>query len=133
MSSTLPDLIVTALPAQPARIVLPVVDAGGVLTAFGQPSSGVLVLNPDQSFTYTPATNFLGSDEFTYSALNADGDVDGRIVVQVHVANADPIAEPSRMARRGAPSGSATQLMKMGTVSILSIPPTSSCNGWTKP
>jgi VCBS repeat-containing protein len=32
------------------------------------PSHGTLTLNPDGSFTYTPATNYTGSDSFTYQA-----------------------------------------------------------------
>jgi VCBS repeat-containing protein len=32
------------------------------------PSHGTLTLNPDGSFTYTPATNHTGSDAFTYQA-----------------------------------------------------------------
>jgi VCBS repeat-containing protein len=32
------------------------------------PSHGTLTLNPDGSFTYTPATNHTGSDSFTYQA-----------------------------------------------------------------
>jgi VCBS repeat-containing protein len=32
------------------------------------PSRGTLILNPDGSFTYTPATNHSGSDSFTYQA-----------------------------------------------------------------
>jgi VCBS repeat-containing protein len=37
------------------------------------PSHGTLTLNPDGSFTYTPAANFNGSDTFTYRA--GDGTV----------------------------------------------------------
>jgi VCBS repeat-containing protein len=32
------------------------------------PSHGTLTLNPDGSFTYTPAANFVGTDTFTYAA-----------------------------------------------------------------
>jgi hypothetical protein len=35
------------------------------------PTHGHVVLNPDGSFTYTPATNFTGVDSFSY--LNSDG------------------------------------------------------------
>lgn len=33
-----------------------------------KPSHGQLILNPDGSFTYTPATNYVGADSFTYQA-----------------------------------------------------------------
>ena len=32
------------------------------------PASGTVALNPDGSFTYTPAANFNGIDSFTYTA-----------------------------------------------------------------
>jgi VCBS repeat-containing protein len=43
---------------------------GDALTAglTTDPSHGILTLNADGSFTYTPATGFTGSDAFTYSA-----------------------------------------------------------------
>jgi VCBS repeat-containing protein len=36
------------------------------------PSHGTLTLNPDGSFTYTPATNHTGSDSFTYQASDGN-------------------------------------------------------------
>jgi VCBS repeat-containing protein len=36
-------------------------------------SHGSLILNTDGSFTYTPATNYFGSDRFTYKPRNASG------------------------------------------------------------
>ena len=38
-----------------------------------QASSGVVVLSPDGSFTYTPDANFNGSDSFTYTAFDGIG------------------------------------------------------------
>ena len=45
---------------------------GGPLTAvhLADPSHGALVLNPDGSFTYTPAAGFSGVDSFTYRAFD---------------------------------------------------------------
>ena len=37
------------------------------------PSNGALVLNPDGSFTYTPAPGYLGTDTFTYLVDNGRG------------------------------------------------------------
>jgi hypothetical protein len=37
------------------------------------PTHGVLVLQPDGSFTYTPAPGFTGTDTFTYVATDAGG------------------------------------------------------------
>ena len=43
---------------------------GDTLTAalVGAPQHGTLTLNPNGSFTYTPASNFTGTDTFTYRA-----------------------------------------------------------------
>ncbi|WP_186327885.1 InlB B-repeat-containing protein [Paenibacillus xylanexedens] len=37
------------------------------------PMNGTLVMNPNGAFTYTPNTNYVGSDSFTYSANNQWG------------------------------------------------------------
>jgi len=60
---------------------------GGILTAVldAGPSNGSLDLNSNGSFTYTPDTDFAGSDSFTYHA--SDGQTDsGVAVVTVTVA-----------------------------------------------
>src|SRR5207253_3939863 len=43
---------------------------GDALTAVlvGGPAHGALTLNPNGSFTYTPAANYNGPDSFTYKA-----------------------------------------------------------------
>ncbi|MGH9311064.1 MAG: Ig-like domain-containing protein [Vicinamibacterales bacterium] len=47
-------------------------DGGGTLQAYLEsgPAHGTLVLNADGSFVYTPASNFSGSDSFTYVATD---------------------------------------------------------------
>jgi VCBS repeat-containing protein len=37
------------------------------------PAHGTLTLNPNGSFTYTPAANYNGTDSFTYKAVDGDG------------------------------------------------------------
>ena len=37
------------------------------------PSNGLVVVNPDNSITYTPNTGFLGSDSFTYGIVDGHG------------------------------------------------------------
>jgi len=57
------------------------------------PSSGVLALNADGSFTYTPSANFNGSDSFTYRAN--DGTTDSNIAtvtITVNSVNDEPVA-----------------------------------------
>ncbi len=57
------------------------------------PSNGSVLLNSDGSFTYTPNTNFNGSDSFTYKAN--DGTVDSNTVIvsiTVNPVNNAPVA-----------------------------------------
>jgi VCBS repeat-containing protein len=61
---------------------------GDVLSAWlvANVSHGSLSLKPDGSFTYTPNTNFCGSDTFTY--LEDDGQIAGNIAtVTINVVN----------------------------------------------
>ncbi|MCX2931859.1 Ig-like domain-containing protein [Mycobacterium sp. CVI_P3] len=48
---------------------------GDVLTAAVDtaPGHGALILNPDGSFTYTPAENFYGADGFSYTVTDDEG------------------------------------------------------------
>ena len=50
-------------------------NGGGAMTAaiVGGVASGVLGLNADGSFTYTPNAGFSGNDSFTYRAMNGTG------------------------------------------------------------
>jgi VCBS repeat-containing protein len=57
------------------------------------PSHGTLTLNPDGSFTYTPATNHTGSDSFTYQA--SDGTLASElatVILTVTAVNDTPTA-----------------------------------------
>ncbi|MBU3003891.1 retention module-containing protein, partial [Paraglaciecola arctica] len=58
------------------------------VTAFDAVSTngGTVNVNPDGSFSYTPANNFVGADTFTYTITDADGDTD-TATVTVNVAN----------------------------------------------
>ena len=58
------------------------------------PAHGSLTLNPDGSFTYTPAANYNGPDSFTYKAN--DGQADSNIAtvsIAVGAANDAPVAQ----------------------------------------
>jgi hypothetical protein len=49
------------------------------------PSHGSLTLNADGSFRYTPASNFVGADSFTYQAKGSDGTLSAVAVVSLRV------------------------------------------------
>jgi serine protease len=51
-----------------------------------QGSNGSVVVNPDETVTYTPHTNFNGGDSFTYTASDGNGGMD-QATVQVNVAS----------------------------------------------
>jgi hypothetical protein len=58
---------------------------------------GAVDMNEDGSFTYTPATNFVGNDSFTYtvSDINGDYDYDGTVNVTVTATPPPPPPPPS--------------------------------------
>ncbi|MCR9296292.1 MAG: Ig-like domain-containing protein, partial [bacterium] len=58
---------------------------GAALTSVsvGQPTSGSVVLNADQTLTYTPNTGFSGTDSFTYQI--SDGDKTDQATVTITV------------------------------------------------
>ncbi|MES2793740.1 MAG: tandem-95 repeat protein [Planctomycetota bacterium] len=49
------------------------------------PTNGMVVLNPDGSFTYTPNANFWGTDSFTYQAN--DGDLNSNVATVTITVN----------------------------------------------
>jgi VCBS repeat-containing protein len=51
-----------------------------------QPAHGTVAVQPDGSYTYTPATGFSGTDTFTYTVT--DGSGSDTVTVTVHVAPA---------------------------------------------
>ena len=68
---------------------------GGALTAtlVGSTANGVLVLNPDGSFSYTPNLDFSGTDSFTYTVNDGNGGSDtGTATIAVSAANDAPVA-----------------------------------------
>ncbi len=68
---------------------------GATLTAqlVTGPSHGTLTLNSNGSFTYTPTTNYTGSDSFTYKA--SDGTLtsgNATVTISILTANQPPVA-----------------------------------------
>ena len=60
---------------------------GDALTAelIAGPANGALALNPDGSFTYTPARHFDGVDSFTYQARDGQGVISAAAAVTITV------------------------------------------------
>jgi hypothetical protein len=57
------------------------VDGGSLLAQLvAGPAHGVLTLNPNGSFGYTPATGYSGPDSFTYAAADAESTSAGAVV-----------------------------------------------------
>ena len=50
-------------------------DGGNVFALATNATNGVVVMNADGSFTYTPVADYNGPDSFTYTLTDADGDV----------------------------------------------------------
>ena len=69
------------------------VDGGLELTGVTQPLHGTVSINDDGTVTYTPAENYNGTDSFTYSITDADGDTSTATVsLTINPANDDPVA-----------------------------------------
>ena len=76
---------------------------GDVLTAevVSEPASGVLAMDPDGSFTYTPGADFNGSDRFTYQL--SDGQLTSsvaEVTFTVRSASDAPVATGGQLRRR---------------------------------
>lgn len=68
-------------------------DTLSVVVATG-PANGVLTLNSDGSFSYTPNPNFNGSDGFTYTLSDGNGgSVNGTVTLTVNAVNDAPVAQ----------------------------------------
>ena len=52
------------------------------VTGFSEPSHGAAVVNPDGTITYSPASNYSGSDSFTYTASDGNG---GSAIAAVYI------------------------------------------------
>jgi VCBS repeat-containing protein len=58
------------------------------------PQHGIVILNPDGSFNYTPSANYYGIDSFTYAASDDELEVDTAIVtITIEPVNDAPEAE----------------------------------------
>ena len=89
-----PDLTST-LRGVPVTIAVLGNDEGSNLAIVGYtlPVHGSLVLNPDRSFTYTSAANFVGLDGFAYTVRDGvGGTADGEVTINVTRPNAPPVA-----------------------------------------
>jgi hypothetical protein len=95
-----PDEEAATEPDQPVVIPLPTVDENGIditVTSVGLPQHGTVRLNADGTFTYTPDPGFVGTDSFTYEAVDADGNrTTGTITVTVAGVDAAPDAVKDR-------------------------------------
>jgi hypothetical protein len=69
---------------------------GQALTAtlVQQAAHGVVSLNPDGSFTYTPAAGFVGTDQFRYAATDSNGSTPAEVTITVDAAP-DPVPDPN--------------------------------------
>jgi VCBS repeat-containing protein len=67
-------------------------DGGLVLNITVAPTSGLVTLNNDGSFSYTPNANANGADTFTYQVRDADGDVStATVTINVAAVNDAPV------------------------------------------
>lgn len=75
------------------------------IVGYAMPSQGSLVFNADNTFTYTPATGFLGIDQFTYTVRDARGDSASAIVTLsvVEISESPVAVDDRRITEAGLP------------------------------
>jgi VCBS repeat-containing protein len=67
----------------------------------GDPAHGTVVVNPDGSYTYTPAANYTGTDSFSYTVSDGNGGSNTYTVgVTVTPVNDAPVAANAAIATR---------------------------------
>jgi hypothetical protein len=65
------------------------------IVAFTQGTNGLVAINPNNTFTYTPATNVFGSDLFTYVIVDSfGGRATGAVIIAVSAVNDPPTINP---------------------------------------
>ncbi|MEM8749863.1 MAG: tandem-95 repeat protein, partial [Pseudomonadota bacterium] len=68
-------------------------DAGASVTAVTQGTNGSVVINVAGGITYTPNTNFFGTDTFTYTVTAGGVEETTTVTVDVAAVNDDPTAD----------------------------------------
>ncbi len=63
------------------------------IDSFTQPANGAVTLNPDGSFTYTPAANYNGADTFTYTVTDGQLTRTETVNITVDPVNDDPTVD----------------------------------------
>ncbi len=135
MPTTAPDIVITPAGTAVTFAVLANDSGPGLLIdGYTLPASGSLTLNPDQSFTYTPAGGFTGIDGFTYTVRDAEGATAvGQVTITVLAPNDPPLpADDEATAMAGAvtidvlandsdPDGDAVELVALGTPAYGSV------------
>ena len=72
---------------------IPSKDGGNVWSKETDPEHGTVLLNPDGTFTYTPEEGYCGTDEFTYTLKDVDGDSDtATVTINIECVNDIPVA-----------------------------------------
>ena len=100
-------------------------DCANTWSVVTQPAHGTVSMNPNGTFTYTPAANYNGSDQFTYKVCDCDGDCSSATVnVTVNPADDAPVAVNDNVS-----TNEDTQLN--GNVSTNDTPSPDCANTWS--
>jgi hypothetical protein len=69
------------------------IDGGNMWSVVAQPIHGILVLNNNGSFIYTPNLNFYGNDTIKYQLCDIDGECDTAFIyIEINAVNDKPFA-----------------------------------------
>ncbi|MDI9416748.1 MAG: Ig-like domain-containing protein [Methanothrix sp.] len=72
---------------------IPSKDGGNVWSKETDPEHGTVLFNPDGTFTYIPEEGYCGTDKFTYTLKDVDGDSDtATVTINIECVNDIPVA-----------------------------------------
>src|SRR6185503_19789405 len=100
-------------------------DGGNIWSIISEPSHGTATMNSSGGYTYTPAANYNGSDQFIYKVCDGDGDCSTATVsVTINPVNDVPVAVNDNISTNEDTPAS-------GNVSINDTPSGDCANTWS--
>jgi len=100
LASAVDDTAITAEDSPVTIAVLANDSVSGLISVSitSGPNFGTAVVNPDNTITYTPVTNYNGTDAFTYEVVDGGGTSPAQVTVTVASVNDVPVLEDNLFA-----------------------------------
>lgn len=105
-------------------------DGGNVWSLVTGAVNGIVVLNPDGSYTYTPNAGFIGTDSFTYQLCDADGDC-STATITITVTALTPVPVDNVPIAVGGSNSTIMDTPVSGDLSVNDTPSADGGNEWS--